>query len=60
MTTMVPAVLTPVGMLGRYALLWLLNEVGTQSFLKDARPLVLSGVNLCVPGVSLNHGRLDD
>jgi len=59
MTAMVPAVFTLAGMLGRYAPLWLLNEVGAQSFLKDACRPVLSGVyfvNLCVPGASLNRG----
>jgi len=49
MTTMIPVVLTLVGILGRYAPLWLLNEVGTQSFLKDVRPAGIEWCVLCEP-----------
>ena len=55
MTTMVPAVLTPVGILGRYTPHWFLNEVGTQSFLKDAR---LAGIEWCVLCEPLHSGHV--
>ena len=57
MTTMVPAVFIPVGILGRYAPPWFLNEVGTESFLKDAHP---AGIEWCVLCESLRAIRVPE